>query len=147
MNNTTKIELAISDLAEALALSIELKLAKRFGETIGRVNERLAKVEERIADLDERASDDGADVEEKRLADYLQTAHRRIFLPLAERLATVEERTANLDERASDDSALDYLLDDYESRISTLEDEMSGVLTSDDVREILESSDLKITIS
>lgn len=101
MSNVKKIELAISDLAEALALSIELKLAKRFGETIGRVNDRLAKVEERLEDLDERASDD---------------------------------------------CALDFLLDDYESRISTLEDEMAGVLTSDDVREILESSDLKITI-
>lgn len=57
MNNTTKIELAISDLAEALALSIELKLAKRFGETIGRVNDRLAKVEERLEDLDSTPSD------------------------------------------------------------------------------------------
>ena len=110
MNNTTKIELALSDLTTALVEYLN-------------------------------------NVEEKRMADYLKTAHHRIFLPLAERLATVEARTANLDERASDDSALDFLLDDYEARISALEDEMSGVLTSDDVREILESSDLKITIS
>ena len=121
MSDVKKIELALSDLTTSL-----VEFLNNLAHGCARQAIRLEKLER-------------AAVEEKRLADYLHSAHRRIA-DLEERLAPVEEKIEDLD-------ALKFILDVQESRISTLEDEMSGVLTSDDVREILEASELKITIS